>query len=174
MNNAEKLKIYKSLMMMSARTGEATINKKVPSVWSSFEAASSMWKSSNQHQHHQLIQNHHTHRSYYSTANESMLLMGGSGGLAAAGAAAAATNVSPRRPYLSNEDLNLMCPVSLHEKLANNRYDIPECRCRKLHPPQLRDLEFDYFIRLLPTEQLAIVLVIDSQYNLNKKIKKFQ
>lgn len=100
-----------------------------------------------------------THRSIYSNADSS-------GGYATTGAAAVANSMglSPRRvAYFSNEDLNLMCPVSLHEKLAKNLYDVPECRCRKLHPPIVRDIEFDYFVRLLPQEQLAAVIVIDSQ-----------
>lgn len=133
MTNAQKLKLFKSLL-----SSRAEISKRYPPFWSSYEPDS--WKSSSSAR---LVQ---THRSN----NENP-----SGGLF--------NNLSPRRPYFSNEDLNLMCPVSLHDKLAYNRYEVAECRCRKLTMPIVRDLEFDYFIRLLPTEQLVVVVVIDSQ-----------
>jgi hypothetical protein len=62
---------------------------------------------------------------------------------------------------LVNEDLNLMCPVSLHQRLANDKFDV-ECKCRRTNVPFINDLEFDYFIRLLPVEQLIVIVVIDS------------
>ena len=155
MNNAEKMKIYKSLLSsrddLAKKTGQSSQTAAPTNIWSSIE--SNIWKlglSTNQQQ---------THRSVNSNI-ESLMLSGGGGTNLASGGW---INVSPRRPYLSNDDLNLMCPVSLHEKLAKSRYDVPECRCRKLAPPLVRDIEFDYFIRLLPSEQQAIVVVIDSQ-----------
>lgn len=65
----------------------------------------------------------------------------------------------------SNEYLNMLCPVSLHEKLAFKKHRIDECRCRRLShikPPTIRDVEFDYFVKLLPPEQLIVVAIEDS------------
>lgn len=144
LNNAERKKIYQSLLMSSR--SDAT-------------AAATTTGASSSRKPHQGGLWPTSHRSIYSNTD---------GGYATTGAATVMNSMglSPRRmaAYFSNEDLNLMCPVSLHEKLAKNLYDVPECRCRKLHPPIVRDIEFDYFVRLLPQEQLAAVIVIDSQY----------
>lgn len=64
--------------------------------------------------------------------------------------------------FFSNDDLNLMCPVSLHQKLAFERFDI-DCKCRKQNVPLISDVEFDYFLRLVPLDQIIVVVITDSQ-----------
>lgn len=59
------------------------------------------------------------------------------------------------------DELNILCPISLHHKLALQRFDT-ECKCKKFAVPMIGDVEFDYLIRLLPSDQLAVVVVIDS------------
>jgi hypothetical protein len=59
------------------------------------------------------------------------------------------------------DDLDILCPVSLHQKLAFDRYDT-ECKCKKFAVPLINDVEYDYLIRLLPAEQLSVVVAIDS------------
>ena len=62
---------------------------------------------------------------------------------------------------LSIENLNMLCPVSLHYRIGFDRHDI-ECRCRKHFVPFVNDIEYDALIKLLPNEQLAVVCVVDS------------
>lgn len=138
MNNSEKMKIYKSLLSsrseMAGTSMTTSRNKKAPGqMWSSFDQET--W----------------TRRG------------GGGQSTSRSGNLNGLLNLSPRRPYFNNIDLNLMCPVSVHNKLAFNAYEVAECRCRKLTTPIVRDLEFDYFIRLLPPQQLAVVVVVDSE-----------
>jgi hypothetical protein len=66
----------------------------------------------------------------------------------------------PNKFSFSN-DLNLLCPVSVHNKLVHGKLDV-ECKCRRQTVPFLNDVEFDFLIKLLPVEQLAVVVVVDS------------
>jgi hypothetical protein len=66
----------------------------------------------------------------------------------------------PNKFSFSN-DLNLLCPVSLHNKLVHGKLDV-ECKCRRQTVPFLNDVEFDSLMKLLPVEQLAVVVVVDS------------
>ena len=63
---------------------------------------------------------------------------------------------------MTNNDLNLLCPVSLHLKMAFEKYD-HDCRCKKQIVPMIYDLEFDYLMRMLPTQQLAVIVIMDSK-----------
>jgi hypothetical protein len=64
----------------------------------------------------------------------------------------------------TNDDLNLLCPVNLHFKMAFEKFD-HDCRCKKQTVPCLFDLEFDYLMKMLPSDQLAVVVIIDSKYH---------
>lgn len=64
--------------------------------------------------------------------------------------------------FFTNDDLNMLCPVSLHQKLAMEKYDV-NCRCKKQIVPIITDVEFDYFLRLVPLEQIIVIAVIDSE-----------
>ena len=70
----------------------------------------------------------------------------------------------------TNEELMNLCPVWLHQRMAFNRHDM-DCRCKKQFPPFIYDLEYDTSLRVLPTEQLAVITVIDSEYDFNNIIK---
>ena len=59
------------------------------------------------------------------------------------------------------DEWNILCPVSLHQKLALSRFDT-ECKCKKFSVPVISDVEYDYLIRLLPVNQLVVVVIIDS------------
>ena len=63
--------------------------------------------------------------------------------------------------YLMAQDLHLQCPVILHNKIA---FDVNNttCRCSKHCVPLVRDLEFDFFLDILPEDQILLVAVIDS------------
>ncbi|RNA29347.1 hypothetical protein BpHYR1_032044 [Brachionus plicatilis] len=72
------------------------------------------------------------------------------------------TFVSKSNRLYTNDDLNLLCPVSLHQKLAFDKYDV-DCRCKKQIVPIVNDVEFDHFLRLVPIEQIVVIAVIDSE-----------
>jgi hypothetical protein len=59
------------------------------------------------------------------------------------------------------DEFDVLCPVSLHHKLAFGKFDT-DCKCKKFIVPMVNDVEYDYLIRLLPAEQLAVVVIIDS------------
>ena len=63
--------------------------------------------------------------------------------------------------FLLAQDLHLQCPVILHGKIA---FDVntSTCRCSKHIVPLVRDLEFDFFLDILPEDQILLVAVIDS------------
>ena len=70
----------------------------------------------------------------------------------------------------------MCCPVLLHNRLAfNNKTGAfgtdtvsvcSECRCRKQIIPMLNDVEYDQMLRLIPSEQMCVVVCIEeSKYN---------
>ena len=61
-----------------------------------------------------------------------------------------------------NDNLNLLCPVSLHKMIAFGRFD-HDCKCKNQFVPCVTDLAFDMLIRLMPVEQLLAVVVIDTR-----------
>jgi hypothetical protein len=63
---------------------------------------------------------------------------------------------------MTNNDLNLLCPVSLHLKMAFEKYD-HDCRCKKQIVPLIYDIEFDYILRMIPLNQLAVIVIMDSK-----------
>ena len=71
-------------------------------------------------------------------------------------------NSSSNRFGFTNEELTLMCPVTLHHRIAFERHDI-ECRCRKQNVPYIHDVEFDYMLKLVPVNQMIIVVIVDSR-----------
>ena len=71
-------------------------------------------------------------------------------------------NSNPNRFTFTNEELILMCPVTLHYRIVFDRHDI-ECRCRKQNVPFIHDVEFDYMLKLVPVDQLIIVVIMDSK-----------
>lgn len=71
-----------------------------------------------------------------------------------------ATSTNLKRS-LSFENLNMLCPASLHFKIGFDRHEF-ECRCRRHFVPQVGDLEYDALIKLIPPVQLLVVCVIDS------------
>ena len=91
-----------------------------------------------------------------SLANSGTNLVGGS-------APPNISNSNANRFTFTNEELTLMCPVVLHHRIVFDRHDI-ECRCRKQNVPFIHDVEFDYMLKLVPVEQLIIVVIIDSKY----------
>lgn len=62
---------------------------------------------------------------------------------------------------LLDTDLCLQCPLSLHAKLSVDKLE-PLCKCKKTAVPVLRDLELDYLLDFLPSEQLLVLAIIDS------------
>ena len=65
------------------------------------------------------------------------------------------------KKYLLAQDLHLQCPVILHNKIAFN-VDNVTCRCSRHMVPLIKDLEFDFFLDILPEEQILVVTIIDS------------
>ena len=65
--------------------------------------------------------------------------------------------------YYTNEKLSMCCPALLHNRLAFNNKTGTECRCRKQTIPLINDVEFDALLKLLPREQLAVIVIIDSK-----------
>ena len=61
----------------------------------------------------------------------------------------------------TNDELSLICPYTLHQRIVFDRHDA-DCRCRKQTVPNIHDVEFDYLLKFIPTEQLVIVVVTDS------------
>lgn len=96
-------------------------------------------------------------------ANASARLLAASNKSLGAGAGDQSLLVSARSVNAASmyDDLNLMCPITVHQRMANENYEF-ECKCKKMNVPFISDLEFDYFIRLMPVEQLICIVVIDS------------
>ena len=70
-------------------------------------------------------------------------------------------NESATSSNLIDTELCLQCPVSLHTKLCMNKLE-PLCKCKKTCVPVLKDLELDFFLDFLPTDQLLVLAIIDS------------
>jgi hypothetical protein len=66
-----------------------------------------------------------------------------------------------RSSRVALDEFSFLCPVGLHQKIALSRFD-SDCKCKKYQVPFIQDLEYDYFIKLLPPEQLTVVVIIDS------------
>ena len=62
----------------------------------------------------------------------------------------------------TNDDLNMLCPVSLHQKLIFDKYDV-DCKCKKQIVPLISDIEFDYFLRLVPSEQMIVIAIVNTE-----------
>ena len=60
------------------------------------------------------------------------------------------------------DQLNLQCPVSLHQKMAFSNFGI-DCKCKKYLVPLVYDVEYDYFLKMLPPDQVIVVVIIDSK-----------
>jgi len=72
------------------------------------------------------------------------------------------TDKSPNPFYYTNEHLSMCCPVLLHNRLAFNKNEI-DCKCRKQKMPQINDVEYDTLLKLLPPDQLAVIVITDSK-----------
>ncbi len=66
--------------------------------------------------------------------------------------------IDPLMKY-TNERLSMCCPLLMHSRLAFNRFE-SDCKCRKHLIPLLNDLEYDRLLSVIPTEQLAVVVVV--------------
>ena len=64
---------------------------------------------------------------------------------------------------MTNERLSMMCPVSLHYRLAFDKTDM-DCKCRRQTVPFINDVEYDVLLKRLPGDQLAVIAVTDSGY----------
>ena len=72
-----------------------------------------------------------------------------------------ASNSATNRFGFTNDELTLMCPVSLHQRIIFDKHDV-ECRCRKQTVPFIHDVEFDFLMKLVPSDQTIIVVIVDS------------
>jgi hypothetical protein len=67
-------------------------------------------------------------------------------------------------PVMSNQKLSFLCPVIFHNKLVFSKLENnTECRCRKQIIPFINDVEYDALLKILPPEQLVVVLITDSR-----------
>lgn len=69
------------------------------------------------------------------------------------------TNSMNGMAKFTNERLSMCCPVLMHARLAFNRFET-DCKCRRHLIPFLNDLEYDKLLSIIPSEQLAVVVVV--------------
>lgn len=60
---------------------------------------------------------------------------------------------------LTNERLSMCCPVLMHARLAFNKFE-NDCKCRKHLIPFINDLEYDKLLTILPSDQLAVIVIV--------------